>query len=99
MDSADGDNRATSRMSLSDLGKRRNIEPDQIEQLSPFLSPRVEWILSAADPQTLGEESPTNAIKFLGQQGLRELAIYLRDCLNVISEDLTGCIPQRLQHN
>ena len=69
------------------------IEPDQIEQLCPFLSPRVEWILSAADPQTLGEESPTNAIKFLGEQGLRELAIYLRDRLNVISGDLTGCIP------
>ena len=69
------------------------IEPDQINQLSPFLSPRVEWILSAADPQTLGEESPPNAIKFLGEQGLRELAIYLRDSLNVISGDLTGCIP------
>jgi hypothetical protein len=69
------------------------IEPDQIEQLSPFLSPRVEWILSAADPQTLGEESPPNAIKFLGEQGLRELAIYLRDSLHVISGDLTGCIP------
>ena len=29
-----------------------------------------------ADPQTLGEESSPNAIKFLGEQGLRELAIY-----------------------
>jgi hypothetical protein len=30
---------------------------DDVEQLFRFLSPRVEWILSAADPQTLGEES------------------------------------------
>jgi hypothetical protein len=36
--------------------------PNDIEPLSPFLSQRVEWILSAADPKTLGEESPSNAI-------------------------------------
>lgn len=33
-----------------------------VEQLFRFLSPRVEWMLSAADPQTLSEESPQNAI-------------------------------------
>jgi hypothetical protein len=68
------------------------ISCDDVEQLFRFLSPRVEWILSAADPQTLGEESPQNAIKFSGRQGLRQLAIYFRDSLNVISGDLTGCI-------
>ena len=69
------------------------IDPNDVEPLFQFLSPRVEWILSAADPQTLGEESPPNAIRLFGEQGLRELAIYLRDSLNVISGDLTGCIP------
>jgi hypothetical protein len=39
-----------------------------------------------------GQESPPNAIKFLGKQGFRELALYFRDRLNVISGDLTGCI-------
>jgi hypothetical protein len=41
----------------------------EVEQLFRFLSPKVEWILSAADPQTLGEESPQNAIKFSGREG------------------------------
>ena len=63
-----------------------------IEQLFRFLSPRVEWILSAADPQTLGEESPQNAIKFSGRQGFRQPGLYFRDSLNAISGDLTGCI-------
>jgi hypothetical protein len=47
------------------------IEPNDIEPLSPFLSRRVEWILSAADPQTLGKESPPNAIKFSGKQAFK----------------------------
>jgi hypothetical protein len=68
------------------------FEPNDIEPLSPFLSQRVEWILSAADPKTLGEQSPANAIKFSGKQGFQELALYLRDSLHVISGDLTGCI-------
>jgi hypothetical protein len=63
-----------------------------VEQLFQFLSPRVEWILSPADPHTLGEESPANAIKFSGEEGFRRLALYFRDSLNVISGDLTGCI-------
>jgi len=62
------------------------------EPLSQFLSARVEWVLSTADPKTLGEESPPNAIKFSGKQGFQELALYLRDSLHVISGDLTGCI-------
>jgi hypothetical protein len=68
------------------------IEPNDTEPLSPFLSQRVEWILAAADPQTSGEESPSNAIKFSGEDGFRELALYLRESLNVISGELTGCI-------
>src|ERR1700726_1185050 len=69
------------------------LEPNDVEPLSQFLSPRVEWILSAADPQTVGKESPPNAIKFSGKQGFQELALYFRDRLHVISGDLTGCIP------
>ena len=68
------------------------IDPNDVDLLFRFISPRVEWILSAADPQTLGEESPPNAIKFSGKDGVRQLALYFRDKLNVISGDLTGCI-------
>jgi hypothetical protein len=66
---------------------------NDIEQLCEFLSPKVEWLLSPADPQTLGEESPPNAIKLSGTEGFRQLAFYFRDRLHVISGDLTGCIP------
>src|SRR5258708_36515437 len=69
------------------------VDPNDLEQLFQFLSPRVEWILSAAEPHTLGEELPSNAIKFSGKEGFRQLALYLRDSLKVISGDLTGCIP------
>ena len=69
------------------------ISPNNVEQLFPFLSPKVEWLLSAADPQTLGEELPSNALKFSGTEGFRQLAFYFRDRLHVISGDLTGCIP------
>ena len=68
------------------------VDPNDVEQLSQFLSPRVEWILSAADPQRSDEESPSNAIKFSGKDGFQELVFYLRDSLHVISGDLTGCI-------
>ena len=67
---------------------------NDVEPLSQFLSAKVEWVLSAADPKTLGEEFPPNAIKFSGKQGFQELALYLRDSLHVISGDLTGCITQ-----
>jgi hypothetical protein len=63
------------------------------ERLFGFVGQRVEWILSAADPQTLGEELPSNAIRFSGTEGFRQLALYFRDRLHVISGDLTGCIP------
>jgi len=69
------------------------LNPNDVEQLFPFLAPKVEWILSAANPQTLGDEVPPNSIKFSGKAGLRQLALYFRDSLKVISGDLTGCIP------
>lgn len=68
------------------------VGPNDAEQLFQFLSPSVEWILSAADPQTLGEEVPSNAIRFSGKEGFRQLALYFRDSLRVVSGDLTGCI-------
>jgi hypothetical protein len=68
------------------------MNPNDVEQLFPFLGPRVEWILSAANPQTLGDEVPPNSIKFSRKEGLRQLALYFRDDLKVISGDLTGCI-------
>jgi hypothetical protein len=68
------------------------VGPNDAEQLFQFLSPSVEWILSAADPQTLGEEVPSNAIRFSGKEGFRQLALYFRDSLRVASRDLTGCI-------
>jgi hypothetical protein len=68
------------------------VDPNDLERLFQFLSPRVEWILSAAEPHTLGEELPSNAIKFSGKEGFRQLALYVRDSLKVISGDLTGCI-------
>jgi len=71
------------------------VDPNDVEQLSQFLSPRVEWILSAADPQRSGEESPSNAIKFSGKDAFQELVFYLRDSLHVISGDLTGCITHQ----
>jgi hypothetical protein len=67
--------------------------PNDVERLFPFISPKVKWLLSAADPQTLGQELPSNAIKFSGTEGFRQLAFYFRDRLQVISGDLTGCIP------
>jgi hypothetical protein len=69
------------------------FSPNDVEQFFGLLRPRVEWILSAADPQTLGEQLPSNAIKFSGTAGFRQLALYFRDRLHAISGDLTGCIP------
>ncbi|MBV8214562.1 MAG: hypothetical protein JOZ08_15220 [Verrucomicrobia bacterium] len=68
-------------------------DPKHIEPLFEFLSPRVEWILAAAEPHTLGEELPSNSIKFSGKEGFGQLAHYFHNRLNVISGDLTGCIP------
>ena len=70
------------------------INPKDVEQCLGFLGPSVEWILPAADPQTTGEELSSNAIKFSGTEGFRQLALYFRDRLHVISGDLAGCITR-----
>jgi hypothetical protein len=80
------------RAEIAELFYDALISCNDVEQLFRFLSPRVEWVLSSADPQTLGEESSQNAIKFSGKQGFRQLALYFRDSLHAISGDLTGCI-------
>ena len=49
------------------------INPNNVEQLFGFLGPRVEWILSPADPKTLGEELPLNTIRLSGTEGFRPL--------------------------
>ncbi len=54
------------RAEIAELFYDALIGCDDVEQLFRFLSPRVEWILSAADPQTLSEESPQNAINSRG---------------------------------
>jgi hypothetical protein len=80
------------RAEIAELFYNALMGSNDVERLSRFLSARAQWILSAADPHTQSQESPPNAIKFLGKQGFRELALYFRDRLNVISGDLTGCI-------
>jgi hypothetical protein len=65
---------------------------DEAEKLDRFLSSGVQWTLSAADPQTVGEEAPSNALAFSGKEGCRELALYFQENLKVFSGDLTGCI-------
>jgi hypothetical protein len=68
------------------------INLDEVEELDRFLSSRVQWTLSAAAPQTVGEEAPPNAIAFSGKEGCRQLALYFQESLKVFSGDLTGCI-------
>ena len=65
---------------------------DEVEKLDRFLSSKAQWALSAADPQTAGDEVPPNAIAFTGKQGCRQLALYFQENLKVLSGDLTGCI-------
>jgi hypothetical protein len=52
------------RPEIVELFYRALFSANALDQFLDFLWPRVEWILEAADPLTLGEESPTNAIKF-----------------------------------
>jgi hypothetical protein len=69
------------------------FNPSDAERLFAFVGPKVQWILSAADPKTLGEDLPSNAVKFSGADGFKKLAHYFRQRLRVISGYLTGCIP------
>ena len=63
------------------------IDANKSEQLAQFLSARVKWILSTADPHLGGE--------IFRKAGCRQLALYFRDGLKVFSGDLTGCVKHR----
>ena len=80
------------RAEIAELFYNALIELNDLEKLDRFLSARVQWTLSAADPHTVGEESPPNAITFSGKEGYRQLALYFHESLKVFSGDLTGCI-------
>jgi hypothetical protein len=80
------------RAEIAELFYNALIDLNNLEKLARFLSARVQWTLSAADPHTGGEESPPNAIKFSGKEDCRQLALYFREKLKVFSGDLTGCI-------
>ena len=43
---------------IAELFYNALINLDRLEKLDRFLSARVQWILSAADPHTVGEEAP-----------------------------------------
>jgi hypothetical protein len=80
------------RAEIAELFFNALVDLSNLEKLNRFLSTRVRWTLSAADPHTVGEESPPNAITFSGKEGCRQLALYLQESLKVFSGDLTGCI-------
>jgi hypothetical protein len=80
------------RAEIAELFCKALTDVNEIDPVRRYLAASVEWILSAADPETLGEESPPNALKFSGREGFRQLVLYLRDRLRVVSGELTGCI-------
>ena len=83
------------RAEIAELFYNALIDSNKSEQLAQFLSARVKWIVSTADPQMGGDRSPPNALKFSGKDGCRQLALYFRDGLKVFSGDLTGCVKHR----
>jgi hypothetical protein len=80
------------RAEIAELFCKALTDVNEIDPVRRHLAASVEWILSAADPETLDQESPPNAIKFSGREGFRQLVLYLRDRLRVVSGELTGCI-------
>jgi hypothetical protein len=80
------------RVEIAELFYSALVNLNELEELARFLSTRVEFTLSAADPRTAGEESPPNAIKFYGKEGCRQLGLYFHETLKVFSGDLRGCI-------
>jgi hypothetical protein len=73
---------------IAELFYNALIDANKSEQLAQFLSARVKWILSTADPHVGGDRSPPNALKFSGKAGCRQLALYFRNGLKVFSGDL-----------
>jgi hypothetical protein len=80
------------RAEIAELFYNALIGLSDLEKLDRFLSATVQWTLSAADPDTVDQESPPNAITFSGKEGYRQLARYFQENLKVCSGDLTGCI-------
>jgi hypothetical protein len=85
------------RAEIAELFYNALIGLNDLEKVDRFLSARVQWTLSAADPHTVGGESPPNAITFSGKEGCRQLALYFQDSLKMFSGDLTGCISHHLK--
>ncbi len=80
------------RAEIAELFYTALISLNDVEELDRFLSASVQWTLSAADPNTVGEESSPDAITFSGKEGCRQLARYFQESLKVFAGDLTGCI-------
>src|SRR5260221_7420012 len=80
------------RAEIAELFYNALINLNDLQKLERFVDTVVQWTLSAADPHTVGEESPPNAITFSGKEGCRQLARYFQESLKVFSGDLTGCI-------
>ncbi len=72
------------RAEIAELFYNALINLNDLEKLDRFLSTSVQWTLSAADPHTLGEESPPNAITFSGKQRLPTIgAVFPRELKSV----------------
>src|SRR5258708_20572167 len=82
------------RADITELFYNARTSLNDVEELDRFLSASVQWSLSAADPHTMGEESPPDAITFSGKEGCRQLARYFQESLKVFAGDLPGCISR-----
>ena len=71
------------RAEIAELFYNALINLNDLGKLDRFLSATAQWTLSAADPHTVGEESPPNAITFSGKEGCRQLARYFQESLSV----------------
>jgi hypothetical protein len=82
------------RAEIAELFYNALVSLNDVEELDRFLSSTVQWTLSAADPQTMGEEPSPDAITFSGKEGWRQLTRYFQESLKVFAGDLTGCISR-----
>src|SRR5260221_1053291 len=80
------------RAEIAELFYNALVSLNDVQELDRFLSASVQWTLSAADPQTMGEEPSPDAITFSGKEDCRQLARYFQETLKVFAGDLTGCI-------